>query len=341
VRKFLTIILTLALLISAVLFAAWRWYKAEINKPLNIDTHYSLTIEPGQGLSNVAYQLKSDEVIHNIEVLKLLGRELGTADQIKAGHYEIRVGTTPIQLLDIIIQGKVILEQVTIPEGYTFKEMLTVLHNNKNLEPTLQGKSVVEIMQILGKGDEFPEGRFLPETYRFAQGTEDTVILQQAYSAMENVLAEAWQEKSSDSELKTPYEALILASIIEKETGVFSEQATIAGVFNSRLKKRMRLQTDPTVIYGMGDAYNGNIRKKDLQTDTPYNTYTRFGLPPTPIALPGRNAIMAAVKPEKHNKLYFVATGNGDGRHYFSANLEEHNKAVQRYLRKYRENQSK
>lgn len=336
-RKLLSTIIGIAAFFGLLFFMAWQWYQAEINKPMNIKDSYELTVVSGQGLSNVAHKLKKDKLINRIEVLKLLAREQGSANQIKAGQYKLETGTTPKQLLQMLVEGKVVLEQVTIPEGYSFKEMLAVLHKNKNITSTLKGKSRKEIMTLLGNGNKHPEGLFLPETYHFAKGTDDITILKQAYSAMEDVLREAWEQKSSDSLLKTPYEALILASIIEKETGVFSEQATIAGVFNSRLKKGMRLQTDPTVIYGMGDAYDGNIRKKDLQTDTPYNTYTRSGLPPTPIALPGRNAILAAVKPEKHNKLYFVATGDGDGRHYFSKDLEEHNEAVQRYLRKLRQ----
>lgn len=337
-RKVLSILLSIALLLIITMFLAWRWYQGELNKPLNISNPYKLTLTSGQGLSNVARQLQQDGLLERTEVLKLLAREKGTASQIKAGQYELEVGTTPKQLFDILVEGKVVLEQVTIPEGYTFKEMLDVLHKNDNINATLKDKTSAAIMDLLGKDGEHPEGRFLPETYRFAKGTDDLTILSQAYTAMQEVLNDAWEQKSPDSLLKTPYEALTLASIIEKETGIFSEQPTIAGVFNARLKKGMRLQTDPTVIYGMGDAYNGNIRKKDLRTDTPYNTYTRSGLTPTPIALPGRNAILAAVNPEQHNKLYFVATGDGDGRHYFSENLAEHNKAVQRYLKKYREN---
>jgi len=340
VRKILYFLVILAAGFFLLAFFAWQRYSAVLNAPLAISEDYHLTVAAGQGLSNVAQHLKADGLIDRVEWLKILARRQGNADQIKAGQYQFPPGTTLQQLYDMLIEGKVVLEQITVPEGYTFRQMLAVIHAKPTITATLKNKSDKEIMRILGLDGQHPEGQFLPETYRFAAGTEDLAILRQALAAMQSVLQQAWAQKSADSELQSAYEALILASIIEKETGVFDEQATIAGVFNARLKKGMRLQTDPTVIYGMGSAYNGNIRKKDLQTDTPYNTYTRSGLPPTPIALPGKNAIYAAVNPEKHNKLYFVATGKGDGRHYFSATLEEHNQAVQRYLRRYRQNQN-
>jgi UPF0755 protein len=196
-------------------------------------------------------------------------------------------------------------------------------------------------MSALGHPGEFPEGRFFPDTYRFAAKTTDVEILGLAYGAMQRILDEAWQQRSTDLPLQTSYEALILASIIEKETGLPSERPKIAGVFVTRLRKGMRLQTDPAVIYGLGASYDGNIRTRDLTTDTPYNTYTRPGLPPTPIALPGRESILASVKPQETGDIYFVATGTGDGGHHFSKTLEEHNAAVKSYLEHLRAQQHK
>ena len=329
------------LLFVLCVVAAFVWYSRAIVTPLNLNAPYQLSVKKGATLNGVAKQLEHDAVISRALLLKLYAKQNKAGHNIKAGEYLLEPGLNIPGLLQKLIDGKVALEQITIPEGMTFREMLSHLHKNSAIDSSLVDASDSEIMSAIGHADEHPEGRFLPETYRFAKGTSDVTLLKQAYSAMQNVLSIAWEKKSQDCELSSPYEALILASIIEKETGVFDEQATISGVFNSRLRKGMRLQTDPTVIYGMGALYNGNIRRKDLETDTPYNTYTRSGLPPTPIALPGSNAIMAAVIPEKHDKLYFVATGDGDGRHYFSSSYVEHQKAVQRYLRKYRQNNSK
>jgi len=334
-------LISLILLVIISAFLADRWYQSELDKPIKVLAPYELEVKSGQSFNSVAKQLELDGVIKPILPLKLYAKQKNLGNQIKAGNYILDSDLTIPALLEKLVKGKVTLVHITIPEGLTFKEMLTLISANQNIKHTLKGKTFAEIMTMIGHSDEHPEGRFLPETYAFAKGTTDIILLKKSYDAMENALAEAWVAKSIDSELKTPYEALILASIIEKETGVFDEQATIAGVFNSRLRKGMRLQTDPTVIYGMGELYQGDIRRKDLQTDTPYNTYTRNGLPPTPIALPGINAIKASVNPEKHNKLYFVATGDNDGRHYFSTTLEEHQLAVQRYLKKYRQNISK
>ncbi|MBT8141526.1 MAG: endolytic transglycosylase MltG [Gammaproteobacteria bacterium] len=328
-------LLLVVLLLSAGLYV---WYQDALVSPLNIATseNYTLNIKKGDTLNAVARRLENDGIISNALLIRLHAKQQNQAHKIKAGQYVLDNKLNIPELLIKLVEGKVVLEQITIPEGLTFREMLALLHNNSNIIPSLKDKSDAEIMLAIGQADVTPEGQFLPETYRFAKGTEDRVILKQSFNAMQEVLKAAWENRNPDIEIKTPYEALILASIIEKETGVFDEQATIAGVFNSRLRIGMRLQTDPTVIYGMGDRYTGNIRKRDLQTDTPYNTYTRSGLPPTPIALPGKNAIMAALNPEQHKKLYFVATGDGDGRHYFSESLAEHQLAVQRYLRNYR-----
>jgi len=331
----------LFILSGILLFGMYSMYRSNISQPLSISENYLLDIKKGQSLNSVAHELDKKGIIDNALYLKVHAKMSGQGHKIKAGEYKLDSSLSIEALLQKLVLGDVTLKQITIPEGVTFREMLMLIHNNENISADLKGKSDTEIMHAIGYADEHPEGRFLPETYHFAKGTNDKILLQQSYQAMQDTLNTAWAQKSENTELKTSYEALILASIIEKETGVFDEQATIAGVFNSRLRKGMRLQTDPTVIYGMGQAYTGNIRRKDLETDTPYNTYTRSGLPPTPIALPGKNAINAAVKPETHNKLYFVATGDGDGRHNFSSTLEEHNKAVQQYLKKYRLHKSK
>jgi UPF0755 protein len=256
----------------------------------------------------------------------------GHQPRIQVGMYEIPAGASPAQILELFDQGRVVLEQLTVIEGSRFADLRHTLDNHAAVTHTLHGKSDEEVMAALGHAGEFPEGRFFPDTYRFAAKTPDVEILTLGYNAMQRVLDEAWQQRSTDLPFQTPYEALTLASIVEKETGLPAERPKIAGVFVSRLRKGMRLQTDPTVIYGLGASYDGDIRTRDLATDTPYNTYTRAGLPPTPIALPGRESILAAVRPQETGEFYFVATGTGDGGHHFSKTLEEHNAAVKSYL---------
>jgi UPF0755 protein len=235
----------------------------------------------------------------------------------------------------------VVLESLTVVEGWTFADMRRVIEAHPQIKVTLRGKDPAEIMIAIGHPGEHPEGRFFPDTYRFAAGTTDREILELAYRKMSAALDAGWAARAPDLPLASPYDALILASIIEKETGLASERPHIAGVFTNRLRKNMRLQTDPTVIYGIGPSYDGNIRERDLRTDTPYNTYTRAGLPPTPIALPSREAIEAATHPLDTGDLFFVASGEGDGSHVFSATLEEHNAALARYLARLRGNKSR
>ena len=331
------ILFSLSLIGLISIVAGYLWYQGQLNETLNIPKAYTLEIKKGQTLNSIAKTLIEDKVLDDDLVLKLYAKRQKNAHLLKAGKYSLSANLTIPSLMQELIDGKVALEQITIPEGLSFKEMLALMYSDESIQATQKGRSVNELMAELGMADLFPEGRFLPETYHFAAGTTDVTLLKQANAALEKALASAWEQRSENSQLKSAYEALILASIIEKETGVFDEQATISGVFHSRLSRGMRLQTDPTVIYGMGESYTGDIRRSDLTTDTPYNTYTRNGLPPTPIALPGVNAIKAAVNPEQHNKLYFVATGDNDGRHIFSSTLEDHNKAVKQYLRKYRQ----
>jgi UPF0755 protein len=269
-------------------------------------------------------------VLKNERAVALYLRLRGHRPNVHFGMYEIPPRASPAQILEMFEQGRVILEQLTVVEGSTFADFRRELDQHGAVTHTLAGKSAAEVMAALGHPGEFPEGRFFPDTYRFSARTTDRDILLLAYSAMQKLVDTSWPQRSADLPFDTAYQALILASIVEKETGVPAERPRIAGVFVARLRKGMRLQSDPTVIYGLGESYDGYVHTRDLTTDTPYNSYTRAGLPPTPIALPSREAILAAMHPQETGELYFVATGNGG--HHFSKTLEEHNVAVKEYL---------
>lgn len=319
-------------LLVASLLIGWLWmdYQAFLEMPLNISEEQQIIeVPPGGTLSHLALRLEKQGIISSRRYLVWYARLNGKADDIKVGEYRLTGNMNPVQLIDDLNAGKVVQYSLTIVEGWTFQQMLAEIKSHPRLEKTLTGKSASEIMQILGYTDIHPEGRFMPDTYHFPKGTRDIDFLRRAYQGMQSFLAEQWPERSIGLAVKTPDEALVLASIVEKETGLASERKAIAGVFNRRLLKRIRLQSDPTVIYGMGEKYDGNIRRRDLKRDTPYNTYRRFGLPPTPIALPGREAILAVLHPEEGDALYFVS--RGDGSHHFSNTLEEHNEAVIKY----------
>lgn len=260
---------------------------------------------------------------------KALAWEEGVVTRLQVGEYALGHGLTPVQLLEKLEQGRVIQHRFTVIEGWTFRELRLALAKDEAVEQTLAGLPDEEVMRRVGGGGEHPEGRFLPETYHYTKGISDLDLLKRSYLASRNALATEWEKRANDLPLKTPYEALILASIIERETGVARERAEIAGVFARRLRLGMKLQTDPTVIYGLGTNFDGNLTRRHLEDATPYNTYAIFGLPPTPIALPGRAAIKAALHPADGDALYFVA--RGDGGHVFSATLAEHNRAVARY----------
>ncbi len=287
------------------------------------------TLEPGSSVSRLAADLKAAGVLDREHYLRILARWEGQASRLKAGEYRLAAGMTPRGLLNHLVEGKVVLHALTLVEGWTFRQLMRAIHRHDALTHTLSGLSDTEIMRRIGHAGEHPEGRFLPDTYLFPRGTTDVSFLQRAYNAMDRFLQFEWKRRSAGLPLKTPYEALILASIIERETGLAAERPEIAGVFIRRLQKGMRLQTDPTVIYGMGDAFDGDLRRRDLKARTPYNTYTNHGLPPTPIAMPGPDAIIAALHPAPGSSLYFVA--RGDGSHQFSKTLAEHNRAVRRY----------
>jgi UPF0755 protein len=266
-----------------------------------------------------------------LQLLQWWFRVSGQARQIKAGSYEITPGMTPRKLLSMLVRGDQSLKSITLVEGWNFRQVREALQKAELLAQDSMGLQPEMIMEKLGRPGVHPEGRFFPDTYTYAKGSSDLAILKRAAKAMDKRLDAAWALRPLDTPLTSPEQALTLASIVEKETGKPSDRGQIAGVFANRLRIGMLLQTDPTVIYGMGDKFDGNIRKRDLQTDTPYNTYTRAGLPPTPIAMPGKAALLAAVQPAATNALYFVA--RGDGSSQFSATLDEHNRAVNKYIR--------
>jgi len=321
--------------IAASFTFAWLLmdFQAFRQNPLSLPaTGTRLVVKPGSNLKSIAYQLEQQQVLSKPVYLVILARYLKLDSRIKAGEFNLQPGINPEQLLHQLADGKVIQHTITLIEGETFAQMMQRVSADKILTHQLENTDAETVMNAIGAPGLHPEGRFLPETYHFPRGTTDIDFLRRAFSEMKALLEQSWQERDEGLPLKTPYDALILASIVEKETAVAEERPLIAGVFVRRLRKGMRLQTDPTVIYGMGDSYKGDIRYRDLRRDTPYNTYTRYGLPPTPIALPGKDALLAALHPAPGDALYFVA--RGDGSHKFSSTLKQHNRAVDRYQRK-------
>ncbi len=329
------VLLILILAIGTAGLGLWLQYTAfkeqPLARPATAEADQSLLFEvpPGMSLRALATELTALGALAHPYYFLALAHLNGDAARVKAGEYEIPPGMTPPELLERLVRNQVVQRSITLIEGWTTAQLLAALSKDDRLVHKLEGRSPEYLMASLGQPDLHPEGRFFPDTYLFTKGTSDLDILRRAFQAMEMVLAEEWRDRAPGLPLETPDQALILASIIEKETGQVGERPAIAGVFTRRLRLGMRLQTDPTVIYGLGAAFDGNLRRRDLATDTPYNTYQRHGLPPTPIALPGRAAIRAALHPEEGDSLYFVA--KGDGSHWFSATLEEHNRAVRRY----------
>lgn len=292
---------------------------------------FVLQVTPGMSLHQLAGELHKRGIIHYPRFFVQLGRQLGADRRLKVGEYELTPGLTPRSLLALVMDGKVMQYSLSIIEGQTFAELRERMEQDPVLKQTLKGLDDAAVMERLGRPGETPEGRFLADTYHFPRHTSDLDFLKRAMHDMDGVLQHEWDKRVPDLPLATPYDALILASIVEKETALAEERPVIAGVFIRRLRRGMKLQTDPTVIYGMGAAFDGNLRREDLLTDTPYNTYTRAGLPPTPIATPGQASIHAVLHPAGGNSLYFVASGGG--RHYFSATLAEHNLAVDKFQR--------
>ena len=289
------------------------------------------SIKPGSGVGVASQQIARAGVPVNPYMFSMLARVTRSAAKIKAGTYELKPGTTPRLLINQLVRGEFAQESLTIIEGWTFRQMRAAVAASNSLNHDTVELSDQELMAKISTDYKAPEGLFFPDTYLFAKGSSDLKIYKQAHALLLERLAAAWAKRDESLPYKTPYEALIMASIVEKETGQKSERAMIAGVFVNRLKLGMMLQTDPTVIYGMGENYAGNIRKKDLETDTPYNTYVRVGLPPTPISLPGVQSLAAALGPAKTEALYFVSRGDGSSK--FSDNLPDHNKAVNQYQR--------
>jgi UPF0755 protein len=307
--------------------AAW-W----INRPLALKTPtVEVSIEPGTPPREVAQAWVQAGVDSSPLLLYEWFRWSGQARRIRAGSYEAGQGTTPYQLLQKMVQGDETLEHVRLIEGWTFRQWRSELAKAKSLKQTTAGMSDAEIMAALGEPGVPAEGRFFPDTYAYSKGVSDLTVLKRAHQLMQKRLVQAWAEHAPDTPLKSPDEALILASIVEKETGVAGDRGMVAGVFSNRLRIGMPLQTDPSVIYGLGDRYDGSLHKRDLLADGPYNTYTRAGLPPTPISMPGLASLRAAVQPERTKALYFVS--RGDGSSHFSESLTEHNRAVDKYQR--------
>lgn len=318
-------------LTGVILFAAWFVY--QVNKPVPLPAvPYEFSIEPGSSLKSVAKQLADAGVLHDAWSFVLLSRAMGLASSLKAGDYEIVESTSPLQLLERITKGDINQSEIRFIEGWTFAQLRQTLDEHPAVRHDTTNLSAREILQLIGASETAGEGLFFPDTYFFARGSSDTGILRRAYRAMQNHLNTAWAERAINLPLTDPYQALILASIVEKETGKESDRTMVAGVFVNRLRLSMLLQTDPTVIYGLGDRFDGNLRKKDLLTDQEYNTYIRRGLPPTPIAMPGLASIQAALNPAKTDALYFVAKGNGGS--HFSNNLADHNRAVSKYQKR-------
>ena len=307
--------------------AAW-W----VNQPLTVNAEVlDLSIDPGTTVRGVAQAASDAGVQVDPTLLYWWFRLSGQARQIKAGSYEIERGATPRSLLRKLVRGEEALRAVTLVEGWNFNQVRAALLKEELLTHDTRGLTPDLIMNALGKPGLAAEGRFYPDTYNYAKGSSELAVLKRALHAMDKRLEAAWSQRSPDTPLKTPEQALILASIVEKETGRSSDRPMIAGVFTNRLRLGMMLQTDPTVIYGLGDTFDGNLRRRHLMADTPWNTYTRTGLPPTPIAMPGKAALLAAVQPAPTKALYFVS--RGDGTSQFSNSLEEHNRAVNKYQR--------
>jgi UPF0755 protein len=319
-------LVAMVLMIAVLVTQLLRFQHGAI--PLGPDPAVFL-IRSGSNIKSIAQDLTRQKIIEDPWLFILLAKVKGQETRVRAGEYQINPGISAEELLEKFTRGNAIQHNFTIIEGWSFRQLLAALAEDPILEHTLKGKSDAEIMERLGYPGQHPEGMFFPDSYRFPKGSSDVDFLRRAYQVMQKHLQREWEQRAPGLPLKSSYEALTLASIIEKETGAGFERPLIAGVFVERLKRNMRLQTDPTIIYGLGPDFDGNIRSRDLKKDTPYNTYLRAGLTPTPIALPGLEAIRAALNPAETDALYFVS--RGDGTHKFSATLDEHNAAVSRY----------
>lgn len=336
-RTVLLLVLIVGLLCAGVIGWAWQAQRDFADQPLHPQAE-RVVIERGDSFSRVLGKLRAAGIDNGLDQQwQLLARQLDAAGKLKVGEYDLTAPLTVSELLQRMRDGKVVQHRLTIVEGWNFRQLRNALARATPLEQQTVDLDDAAVMAALGHEGQHPEGRFLPETYVYQRGDSDLDVLKRAYAAMSRALDQAWQGRAEGLPLNSPYELLTLASIIEKETGLAAERPQIAGVFTRRLKMGMRLQTDPTVIYGLGSAYDGNIRKADLTTDTPYNTYTRAGLTPSPIAMPGVAALQAAAHPADGDALYFVAIGDGSGGHVFSATYAQHQAAVAGYLQRLRQ----
>ena len=331
-KKYPAIIAIVVLILVITLYYSSKIYTV-MTTELAISETDTIVFTRGSTTRTLAKQLIDKKFLDEKRYLQVWAKLKRQETKLQAGEYLIKPGTTLANLLDDMVDGNVIQHEISLIEGNTFRQALTNIQNNSVITIETKDMSDKEIMSQLGLADKHPEGRFYPDTYYVSRGVTDLELLRRAYQSMDDILQEEWLKREKDLPFKTPYEALIMASIVEKESAVAEERPLIAGLFVNRLRIKMRLQTDPTVIYGI-ENYDGNIRFRDLRKDTPYNTYTRSGLPPTPIALPGREAIHATLHPDKTKYLYFVAYSDGSGRHVFSTNLKDHEKAVDKYQRK-------
>ena len=323
-------LLTVALLGLLLVVAAGAYGLQELQKPLALDdSPLVYEVKPGASIRSISREFESNGWLKSRWLLEVWARYKGQTADIRAGEYELTSSMSAQDVLALFVSGQSLQYRITFPEGITAKDMVRQLQAHEKIKATIDLSDLAKALESI-TGHKNSEGWFYPDTYQFPRNSSDRDVLTIAFNKMKSELDSAWAAKDKTTILKDPYEALILASIVEKETGAAEERPMIAGVFTQRLKKGMKLQTDPTVIYGMGERYKGNIRKSDLKRDTPYNTYTRTGLPPTPIALPGRDALLAAVKPAETEALFFVAKGGG--RHHFSKTYKEHRRAVIKYL---------
>ena len=325
--RFLTAVVVLVMLAAAAL-AAYAWWFLSTPIPLS-DQKVEFTISSGSGLRAATRQMNAAGIAVPPLAFEVLARYLGKAQDVKAGSYEIVRGARPGDLLDKITRGDFAYAEVRFIEGWTFRQVRDALDAHADLRHETRGLTDAQVMERIGAPGTAPEGWFFPDTYRFTKQSADVDVLKMAHAAMRKQLATAWARRAADAPVRSEYELLVLASIVEKETGRPEDRGRIAGVFSNRLRSGMRLQTDPTVIYGLGARFDGNLRKRDLEADTPYNTYTRDGLPPTPIAMPGLGALEAASRPDPTDALYFVS--RGDGSSEFSRTLPDHNRAVRKY----------
>ena len=327
--KFLAVLVVVA---GVAAFAGYRYWESRLEAPIAVQEETLYEVPRGAGFNRAVTDLAARGVIDDVWAFRLLTRlEPEAIPRLRAGEYMLEPGMSGRDLIELLGSDRVVTYPLTIPEGWTFRQMRTHLDAAPKLESRTEGLSDEEVMALLDREDRFPEGWFFPDTYRYHKGMSDLDILRQAMLRMERVLEEVWERRSDDLTIETPYEALIMASLIERETGAPEERREIAGVFKRRMETGMRLQTDPTVIYGMGERYEGRITRADLREATLYNTYVIDGMPPTPIAMPGRASLEAAVDPLPGDTFYFVS--RGDGTHHFSRTLREHNNAVNRYIR--------